>query len=203
MTISPYVILIFGWLLFCLLHSLLASLKIKNRLKSLTPSLMRYYRLTYSLFFLIFLCVLLKYQFKIPEIRLYPMVIWILMPSLVIVATGLAIMMIASARYIYKVTGIRQSLLGEDNPELITTGIHGNIRHPLYAGTILFIWGLLAIFPYWSNVIACVAITIYVFLGIGLEERKLLAQFGDKYLKYRLRVPMIMPRIVRKKFNTF
>ena len=37
--------------------------------------------------------------------------------------------------------------------------------------------------------------TAYIFVGIYLEERDLVALFGDEYRRYRERVAMLMPRI--------
>jgi protein-S-isoprenylcysteine O-methyltransferase Ste14 len=76
-------------------------------------------------------------------------------------------------------------------------GWHRYVRHPLYFGTLLFVWSLFFIFPTWGNLIACVIITAYTLAGTVLEERKLVMQFGKDYVDYKRRVPMIIPSFRR------
>ena len=80
----------------------------------------------------------------------------------------------------------------------MTTGIHNYVRHPLYAGTFLFIWGLLLLLPYWSLLIADSIITLYTLIGIRFEENKLVREFGKPYEEYQNEVPMIIPRFTGK-----
>src|SRR5882724_486658 len=68
-------------------------------------------------------------------------------------------------------------------------GLHRYVRHPLYLGTLLSVWGLFLFFPLLSNLLACIMITLYTLLGIRLEEKKLLLQFGETYASYRRKVP--------------
>jgi protein-S-isoprenylcysteine O-methyltransferase Ste14 len=72
-------------------------------------------------------------------------------------------------------------------------GLHKYVRHPLYLGTFMFIWGLFLIFPWWSGLIACVIITGYTLIAIKYEEQKLLLEFGKEYETYKSKVPMILP----------
>ena len=64
-------------------------------------------------------------------------------------------------------------------------------RHQMYLGILMVLWaapvmsaGHLLLAGIWS---------IYVFLGIGYEERDLLEQFGDSYREYMSRVPQLLP----------
>jgi protein-S-isoprenylcysteine O-methyltransferase Ste14 len=80
------------------------------------------------------------------------------------------------------------------------TGIHRYMRHPLYTGTFLAIWGAWVLFPFLSLLLSNAVITGYTLLAIRLEEEKLVAAFGDDYKAYQQRVPKLLPhwRIGRK-----
>ena len=79
--------------------------------------------------------------------------------------------------------------------ELITDGIYGKVRNPIYTGVILFtigwslIWG--AIYSFF--IITGIVILILLALIKSLEEPMLTKLFGDKFLEYRKRVPMLFP----------
>ena len=38
-----------------------------------------------------------------------------------------------------------------------------------------------------------IILTIYIIMGSILEERKLVLEFGDAYVKYQQEVPMLIP----------
>jgi protein-S-isoprenylcysteine O-methyltransferase Ste14 len=67
------------------------------------------------------------------------------------------------------------------------------VRHPLYLGTFLFIWGAWLIIPLVSFGITNVVITLYTLIGIHFEERKLVEEFGQSYISYSRQVPKIIP----------
>jgi protein-S-isoprenylcysteine O-methyltransferase Ste14 len=73
---------------------------------------------------------------------------------------------------------------------LDTSGILGVVRHPWYAAGILIIWAR----PLDMAVLVTNAVlTTYLFAGTILEERRLVAEFGDVYREYQNRVPMFFP----------
>ena len=102
-------------------------------------------------------------------------------------------MMISILKYFKLLSGVRTLYDANPSKELKLDGIHRYVRHPLYLGTLLFIWGLVFIFPMLNNFIAAVMITGYVLIGIRLEEKKLLVEFGSSYGDYISRVPMLVP----------
>ncbi|HIJ55080.1 MAG TPA: isoprenylcysteine carboxylmethyltransferase family protein [Deltaproteobacteria bacterium] len=78
---------------------------------------------------------------------------------------------------------------------LIIRGPYRWVRHPLY---------LFSMVMFWSNpdftldrLLFNLTWTIWIVIGTILEERDLMAAFGDPYCDYQRRVPMLLPRTIR------
>jgi protein-S-isoprenylcysteine O-methyltransferase Ste14 len=86
-------------------------------------------------------------------------------------------------------------LLGRQlpEPEFVAPFLYKWLRHPIYAGFILAFWAA----PRMSlgHLFFAVATTGYIFVGIWLEERDLIAYFGDRYRQYRATVGMLVPKV--------
>ncbi len=76
---------------------------------------------------------------------------------------------------------------------LITSGLNNFVRHPLYAGTLLTAWSFFSVYPLLSILISNTIVTGYTITGIYFEEKKLAAMFGNEYLEYKKKVPMLFP----------
>ena len=74
--------------------------------------------------------------------------------------------------------------------------LYRHVRHPIYLGVLLAVWATPAMTV--GHLLFSVAITAYILVGIQLEERDLIQQFGDQYRRYRQHAPMLVPLPGRK-----
>jgi len=192
--ITDYIILALLWIFYCVLHSVLAAAKWKSFLERNTGKLFRYYRISYSIFFTITLFGILYFQYSFKSTQLFQSLVLKYISLLLLLLPGLLIMGISIFKYFKLLSGIRSLYQAKPSAHLKLEGIHKYVRHPLYLGTILFIWGLFFIFPMLNNLIAIIIITLYTLIGIQFEEKKLIKEFGNEYTEYIKKVPAIIPR---------
>ncbi len=83
-----------------------------------------------------------------------------------------------------------------DNHELIESGPFRRTRHPVYSAAILEAIGIVLILQaYLSSLIILLVIFPAILLRIRIEERGLIAKFGDRYRDYISRTGCIVPRL--------
>ena len=189
-----YILLSVGWIVFCLFHSFFAALWVKEKIARWSGRYYVYYRLIYSVISLMFLIFLLLLQTGRKETILFSVSHVVRVITSFAIFGGLILMGISAVRYFIPVTGLSIFTAQETTDTLFEGGVHGMIRHPLYAGTLLVVWGVFLFFPFRGNLISTLIITGYTFIGIRLEEKKLLLQFGKIYEPHRSRVPMMIPK---------
>jgi protein-S-isoprenylcysteine O-methyltransferase Ste14 len=83
--------------------------------------------------------------------------------------------------------------------ELVTAGPYGKIRHPIYAGTILWASGLALFTANMSSILMALSTIMSIFLRVTKEEKMLIEHFGDEYVKYMDTTGRYFPRFKHSK----
>jgi protein-S-isoprenylcysteine O-methyltransferase Ste14 len=80
--------------------------------------------------------------------------------------------------------------------EFRTPFFYKYVRHPLYVGWLLTFWPAPVMTA--AHLFFAVMTTAYIFVAIRFEEADLVTAHGEKYLRYRKDVPMIVPALTAK-----
>lgn len=111
--------------------------------------------------------------------------------------TGISLLIGASVIKIIaqKQIGVSPGLL--ERQSLVTTGIYGIIRHPLYLGNILFALGWVLIFKAAYAILFTPIMVIGYIVVAFFEEKELEKEYGEEYRKYKWKVPWrLVPRVL-------
>ena len=181
--------------LFFIQHSLMLRKGFRKRLSGFIP--VNYLGAFYSIFSGLFLLILMLFWQKSASIQVEfdGMLYWLMRALFFLSVTGFFF----TVRYLqpFDALGIKEifgHLKGETVKESLLTvqGSYRWIRHPLYFLSLLMIWSQVSVTT--DRLLFNGLWTFWIIIGAFLEERDLIASFGDAYRNYQRNVPMLIPR---------
>ena len=181
--------------IFALQHSVMARKSFKRWWTQFVPEPIE--RPTYVLFATLALALLIWQWRPMPEI------VWqVSNPVLATALIGLSlfgwVIVLLSTFMInhFELFGLHQVVAylgGKTMPmaEFKAPGFYKLVRHPIYFGFIVAFWATPVMTQ--GHLLFALVTTAYILVGIFLEERDLIALFGDQYRRYREQVSMLIP----------
>ena len=193
--LANHIFLFILWVVYGSLHSVLASNRVKDFFANKMGTRFQHYRLGYNVFALVALVAIAWFGLSLQTVSLFAPLLWTEILGSIIALSGLLLMLACIAKYFTGLSGLFPSKPSPGKTQLIISGLHRYVRHPLYLGTFIFLWGLVIVFPLLSVLVSVVAITAYTVVALPLEEKKLVNEFGEQYKAYQKTVPRIIPRM--------
>lgn len=190
-----YLYLIISWIVYFSLHSVFALSSVKNAFYSIGLNPQKY-RLIFNIFGLVLLIPIFIISSFIESSNIFSPNKIIKFAGLLFAGWGIVVIKIAFKSYDTKAF-LGLANLDVEN-EFKTDGILKTVRHPLYSGSILLIFGYFLFDPKLSTLISSIMLILYIIIGIQFEERKLIKTFGNKYIEYKQKTPMLIPRFWKK-----
>lgn len=197
-----YINIILLWTFFGILHSLLISPGVLSFLSVRLGRYFAFYRLGYNLLALLTFIPPYLYTKMASTPQAYTFAGWRWLQGFFLIL-GLGLVAAAFRTYDWReFIGLKQAesfwrqgqVQAPRHSRIVREGLLAVVRHPIYLGTLIFLWSLDAT---WAELVAKLVMTGYILVGIRLEERKLVAEFGEEYRRYQREVPMLFPGIKR------
>ena len=185
---------ILGLGIYFFIHSFLALENVKEKIIRKFKN-KKTYRISYNLLSIILLIPLIWIYSKVESDLLFESNVLKLI-GIGIFSIGGILMVVAFKNY--DLGEFSGTLYLKQDPDfaksaLNTSGLNSIVRHPLYFAGLLILWGVFLFHPI-TKVLAMTTIsTLYLIIGTQLEEKKLIATFGQEYKNYKEHVPMLLP----------
>jgi protein-S-isoprenylcysteine O-methyltransferase Ste14 len=193
--VSVLILTVF-FVVWALVHSLLASLPCKNWARRVFGAgVDRWYRLAFNAFAAITILPIFPMLVFLPDRTLYVAPVpwrWLMVGGQVLALAGLAGSFLQTGLLYF--LGLSQLFAQQpaQTGSLEVRGLYCYVRHPIYSFGILLLWLTPAMTV--NLLTVYILTTLYFYVGSLHEERRLLAEFGDAYQDYQQQVPRLIPR---------
>lgn len=200
-----YIIVALLWICYGVLHSFLISIRFSNWANRILGRFFAFYRIAYNVISLALLIILFIYSKNVDSTYVIEfMPPWTTLQYGLLLSSAALILWAFFSYDSLEFIGLRQIMdLGKkknksEQMAITKEGLLGVIRHPMYLATLVFMWSLNSTK---ADILVHLILSIYILIGIRLEERKLVQQFGSDYLTYKDEVPALIPipRFLRDK----
>jgi protein-S-isoprenylcysteine O-methyltransferase Ste14 len=116
--------------------------------------------------------------------------LWQVTPLLGIVADAMTVIGLLITLWARRMLGTNwsASVVFKERHELIEGGPYRFVRHPIYSGVLLMLFGTMLMWGRLVGLIAFIVIIVALSVKASLEERLLMRHFPDAYAQYRQRV---------------
>lgn len=186
-----YIWLVICWVGYFIIHSVFALDQVKKLFYSMGLSVSSY-RLIFNIFGLVLLIPIFIYSSSFEAEYIFPLTNFSKYSGLFLAGLGIIIIKIAFNSYDTKAfLGIGSM---EKEKDFRTDGLLQHVRHPLYSGLILLLMGYFFYNPIISTGFSVGMMILYIIVGIQFEERKLIKTFGKRYIAYKKKTPMLIPK---------
>lgn len=81
----------------------------------------------------------------------------------------------------------------QEGHQLVTRGLYRYIRHPSYAGLLLYVAGHVLVFRCWLGLLLVAGLMAVLVARMNAEEALLAEEFGDEYAAYQRRTWRLLP----------
>lgn len=195
---SAFFLILLTCALYGIVHSILASHTVKAWAARHMGGTVyrRYYRLFFVIMAVVTVLPPLAMVALLPDKPIYAIPApWVYLTLLVqgIALVGILIGLMQTG--VFRFLGLEQLTHPDSVPpqpeKLVMHGLYRWVRHPLYTFSFLLLWLVPAMS--WNILALNLGFSAYLLIGTFFEERKLVKQFGETYLAYRLRTPRIVP----------
>jgi protein-S-isoprenylcysteine O-methyltransferase Ste14 len=189
--LPDYAVFILRFIIFAAVHSLFAATRVKKMIGWMNEKEPRFYRLIYNLGSLVvFGWVMAAYRNS--PVLYYAPGVWSLMIYLIQLVVAAILFNCLRQTGTADFLGFKEFRTATSSERhLVTSGCYAIVRHPLYLLSSIFMIINPVMSAQWLLLTTLSA--IYFISGALIEERRLVATFGDEYRRYQQCVPFMIP----------